>query len=201
MTRIAIYLRVSTENQTTENQKIAIESYCKSQDWKVSKIYEDVGISGAKDNRPALDKLKHDCTKGSFNVVIVHRFDRMARSTSHLLECLNLFQRYGIEFVSVSEAIDTSTSVGRMVYSFLGAVAEFERNLIRERVKAGIVRAKKAGTHCGRPRTGFDIDKALELRKQGLGYKQLAKHFNVSKATLHRYLRNIPLSQNPAISG
>ncbi len=191
MKRAAIYLRVSTSEQTTENQKLAIENYCKVQNWKISKVYDDSGISGAKDDRPGLNQLKKDCTKKAFDVVIVHRFDRMARSTSHLLECLNLFQRYNVEFVSVSEAIDTSTSVGRMVYSFLAAIAEFERNLIKERVKAGIDRAQKTGIHCGRPRKGFDINKALELKRQGMGYKQIAKQFTVSHMTIYRYIKDI----------
>lgn len=191
MKKAAVYLRVSTNDQTTENQRLAIESYCKVQGWEISKVYDDSGISGAKDDRPALNQLKKDCIKNSFDIVIVHRFDRMARSTSHLLECLNLFQRYGIEFVSVSEAIDTSTSVGRMVYSFLGAIAEFERNLIRERVNAGIKRAKQSGVHCGRPRKGYDLGEAIKLHNQGLGLRTIASKLGVSYATIHRGLKSV----------
>jgi len=195
MKRVAIYGRISTSDQCIETQLQAIRQYCKNQEWEVVKEYLDEGISGSKDSRPALNELKEDCRKGKIKGVIVYKFDRLARSTAHLLECLTLFKQYNIDFVSVTEGIDTGTSVGKMVYTFLGAIAEFERELIKERVKAGMERAKNAGIHCGRKRVGFDLEKALELRRQGLGYKQIAKHVTASRSTLHRYLKNIPLSQ------
>ena len=193
MKKIVIYGRISTDDQNIESQLQAVRKYCSNQDWTITKEYIDKGISGSKDSRPSLDKLKSDCKKGTIQAVVVFKFDRIARSTSHLLECLNLFQRYGVDFVSVTEGVDTSTSVGKMVYTFLGAIAEFERSLIQERVKSGIQRAKNVGVHCGRPRIGFDINKAIELKKQGLGYKQIAKVLNhgVSHMTVYRYLKDI----------
>lgn len=195
MKRAAIYMRVSTDGQTTENQRLAIESYCKIQGWKVVRIYEDVGISGSQDKRPGLDSLKADVAKGRFDVVLVWKFDRLARSTSHLLETLSLLQRYGADFVSVTEAVDSSTPAGKMVLTFLAAIAEFERSLIRERVICGLERAKADGTQLGRPRAGFDVNEALRLKREGLSWSQLAKRMPVSSATLRRTLT--PLLNNP----
>jgi DNA invertase Pin-like site-specific DNA recombinase len=184
--KIAIYLRVSTENQTTENQKIAIENYCKAQGWQIAKTYEDVGISGAKYQRPALDAFKAEC--GRYDLLIVWKFDRLARSTTHLLEVLNLLQKNNVDFVSVTEAVDTTTPAGKMVLTFLAAVAEFEREIIRERVLCGLERAKLNGIKLGRPRAGFDVNEALKLRNKGLSWSKLAKKTGVSSATLRRTL-------------
>jgi len=131
---------------------------------------------------------------------VVYKFDRMARSTSHLLECLELFRRNGIDFISISEGIDTSTSVGKMVFTFLGGIAEFERSLIRERVNAGIARAKSDGTHLGRPRKGFDVAEAMKMKSSGLGYKQIALRLGVPRSSVHRCLQPLlTLSQNPPL--
>ena len=198
---VAVYARVSTSDQHVETQLEAVRHYVETQGWDVIKVYEDVGVSGAQDSRPALDELKRDCAKGKFKAIIVYKFDRMARSTSHLLECLQLFQHHGIDFTSISEGIDTSTSVGRMVFTFLGAIAEFERALITERVNAGIARAQAAGTHCGRPRRGIDMAEAVSLQKQGLGVKQIAKRLGIPRSTIHRALQSLKeVSQNPHIS-
>lgn len=188
MKKVAVYCRVSTAEQNTGSQVSAITEYCTRNKWAISKIYEDNGISGKVDDRPALNQLKKDCSKGKFQSVIVFRFDRMARSSTHLLECLELFRKNGIDFISISEGIDTSTAVGKMVFTFLSAISEFERVIIQERVKAGITRAKSAGVHCGRPRKGFDIAEALKLKKGGLGYKQISKKLGIPRATLFRYL-------------
>ena len=193
MKRVVLYLRVSTEGQTTENQRLAIHDYVSRQDgWKVTAEYEDVGVSGAKHDRQGLDALKADAAKRKFDAVVVWKFDRMARSVSHLLETLALFQRYHIDFASVTEAVDTSTAAGRMLLTFLGAVGEFERSLTVERVRCGLARAKANGQALGRPRRGFDLGRALELRSQGLGYKQVAKALGVPRTTLFRYLKAIP---------
>ena len=196
--KISAYLRVSTADQTTENQRMAIESYCTSHNWPSPKIYSDEGISGAKHDRPALDQLKKACIQGKMDVLIVWKFDRLARSTSHLLETLELLQRNGCDFVSVTEAIDTTTPAGKMVLTFLGAVAEFERELIRERVMAGLDRAKANGQKLGRPRVGFDFSKAIELRQEGMGYKRISDLLKVPRSTIFRHLKGIPkTSLNP----
>ena len=195
MKRAAIYLRVSTTDQNVENQRRAIEQYCQLQGWRVAKVYEDVGVSGAQDRREGLDALKKDATKNRFDVVLVWKFDRLARSTQHLLEVLALLQRYGVDFVSTTEAVDSSTPAGKMVLTFLGAIAEFEREIIRERVVCGLERAKANGVQLGRPRAGFDVNEALALKKSGLSWSQLAKRMPVSSATLRRTLT--PLLKNP----
>jgi DNA invertase Pin-like site-specific DNA recombinase len=160
----------------------------------VAKAYEDVGVSGAQDRRVGLDALKSDAAKGRFDVVVVWKFDRLARSTSHLLETLALLQRYAIDFVSVTEAVDTSTPAGKMVTTFLAAVSEFERALITERVVCGLERAKAEGVRLGRPRIGFDVHEALRMKREGRSWNQLSKHLNVSSATLRRMLP--PLLKN-----
>jgi DNA invertase Pin-like site-specific DNA recombinase len=200
MKRAAIYCRVSTTEQTVENQRLAIEQYCKLQNWKVVKIYEDVGVSGAQDRREGLDGLKTDVSLNRFDVVIVWKFDRLARSTAHLLEVLSLLQRYGVDFVSVTEAVDSSTAAGKMVLTFLGAIGEFERSLIRERVVCGLARARTNGTKLGRPRVFFDFQRAIQLRDSGLGYKQVAKALGVPRTTLHRYMKAIPKSTEKVLA-
>ena len=191
MKKVIIYGRISTDEQNIESQLQAVRKYCANQDWTISKEYIDKGISGSKDSRPSLDQLKADCKKGAIQAVVVFKFDRIARSTSHLLECLNLFQRYGVDFVSVTEGVDTSTSVGKMVYTFLGAIAEFERSLIQERVKSGIQRAKASGVHCGRPRKGFDMSEAIQLQSEGWSLRRIADKLGVSYGTVNRALKSV----------
>jgi len=189
--KVAIYCRVSTSGQTTENQKRDLTRYCDSRDWPVAQVFEDVGVSGAKDRRPALDDLMRQAKQKKFNTVVVWKFDRFARSTQHLLQALTEFQALGVDFVSCSEGVDTSTPAGRMVFTFLGAVAEFERSLIKERVKAGIERAQAAGVHCGRPRAAFDVGRAIKMKQEGLGVRRIAKQLGVSKSTIDRALRDV----------
>jgi len=189
-------MRVSTDSQTTENQRLATEQYCRLQNWKIVKVYEDVGISGAQDKRPDLDSLKADVAKGRYDVVLVWKFDRLARSTSHLLETLSLLQRYGADFVSVTEAVDSSTPAGKMVLTFLGAIAEFEREIIRERGCSGIERAKTEGVRLGRPRVGCDVNEAIQMKRGGRSWSQLSKSLGVSSATLRRVVP--PLLKYPS---
>ena len=193
--RAGCYVRCSTINQTTENQSIALRQYCERQGWTISKTYEDQAISGTQHDRPSLNAMLADAQRGEFDVVVVWKIDRLARSTAHLLEILNLLRASHVDFCSSTQGIDTTTAHGRMVFTFLGAIAEFERELITERVTAGIARAKQNGVQFGRPRVGFDINKALELRKGGLSWGQLAKRMGVSSATLRRAI--YPLLKTP----
>jgi DNA invertase Pin-like site-specific DNA recombinase len=147
MKRAAVYMRVSTKNhgQTTETQAVALPDYAVRRGLDIIEEYRDEGISGSKDSRPALDRLMKDARARKFDVVIVARFDRFARSVSHLLRALDEFSHLGVDFVSLSESIDTSTPMGKMIFTVLAAVAELERNLIKERVQMGIARARKQG--------------------------------------------------------
>ena len=151
--RAAIYARVSTTNgQDPTVQTRELREYCQRRGWDVTGEYVDAGISGAKDSRPELNKLNSDAHRRQFDAVVVWKFDRFARSVSHLLRALETFQALGIEFVSLTEGVDTSTPAGKMVFTVLGAVAELERSLIRERVRAGLRNAKAKGKLVGRPR-------------------------------------------------
>ncbi len=148
--RAAVYARVSTAEQNTEGQEAELKEYAKNRGWEVTKVYRDK-VSGTTRSRPALDELMADAKKRKLDIVLVWRFDRFARSVSHLLQALETFRTVGIEFVSISEQIDTSTPTGKMIFTVLGAVAELERSLIAERVRLGIQNARRKGKQLGRP--------------------------------------------------
>src|SRR5260370_14950238 len=169
--RVALYIRISTGDQNADLQENERTGYCGFRKWEIVETYSDT-MSGAKDKRPALDRLMADARRGKFDVVGVWRFDRFARSTSHLLRALEEFQSLGIDFVSLRESIDTSTPTGKMVFTILGAVGELERSTIRERVMAGQKAAKKRGVRFGRPLVEVDTEHVLSLRKQGLSWRE-----------------------------
>ena len=179
MKRAALYMRVSTKGhrQTTDTQALALGDYAAHRGFEIIGEYRDEGISGSKDSRPALDRLMKDARARKFDVVVVARFDRFARSVSHLLRALEEFSHLAVDFVSLSESIDTSTPMGKMIFTVLGAVAELERNLIRERVMMGLDRAKRQGKTLGRPRTLVDRDRVVALRAKGLsGCPKISSH-------------------------
>jgi DNA invertase Pin-like site-specific DNA recombinase len=148
--RVSMYIRVSTEVQNTDGQEAEMKEYVKHRGWEVTRVYRDK-MSGTKASRPALDELMADASKRKMDIVLVWRFDRFARSVSHLLQALETFRTVGIEFASLSEQIDTSTPTGKMTFTVLGAVAELERSLIVERVRMGLQSARKKGKRLGRP--------------------------------------------------
>jgi DNA invertase Pin-like site-specific DNA recombinase len=186
--KAAIYARVSTANngQDPRVQTRELGEFCERRGWTVMPEYVDVGISGTKEKRPALDRLMADAHRRKFDVVVVWRFDRFARSVSHLLRALETFQSLGIEFVSLSEQMDTSTPTGKMVFTVLGAVAELERSLIVERVKAGLRNVRAKGKRLGRPPKTVDAPTVARLRKQGRSWRAIASQLGVGLATLHR---------------
>ena len=185
--KAAIYARVSTNNgQDPGLQTRELREYCECRKWQIAGEYVDTGICGAQDRRPQLDRMMADAHKRRFDVVAVWKFDRFARSVSHLLRALDTFRVLGIEFVSLSEAIDTATPAGRMVFTVLGAVAELERSLIVERVKAGLRNARAKGKRLGRPRVSVDAHRIATLRAQGLGWKKIASKMGIGVGTLYR---------------
>src|SRR5437867_1270695 len=190
MKRAALYMRVSTKGhgQTTETQAVALREYASHRGCEIVEEYPDTGISGSKDSRPALDKLMKDARTRRFDVVIVARFDRFARSISHLLRALEEFNHLGIDFVSLSESIDTSKPMGKMIFTVLGAVAELERNLIKERVHMGIRRARKEGKQLGRPKRVFDREKARTML-QSMSAREVARQLGVSRGVVERALQ------------
>ncbi len=187
--KAAIYARVSTANngQDPTVQTRELEEYCQRRGWKVAGQYVDVGISGAKEKRPELSRLMADAHRRKFDAVIVWKFDRFARSVSHLLRALETFKALGIEFVSLSEQMDTSTPTGKMVFTVLGAVAELERSLIAERVKAGLRNARAKGKRLGRPRVAVDAARVARLRASGKSWATIADELGIGEGTVRRH--------------
>ena len=185
--RAAIYARVSTSNgQDPHMQTRELREYCQRRGWEIAGDYVDVGVSGAKDSRPELNRLIGDAHRRQFDAVVVWKFDRFARSVSHLLRALETFQALGIEFVSLTEGVDTSTPMGKMVFTVLGAVAELERSLIRERVRAGLRNARAKGKLIGRPRVKADVAHILDLRAQGLSWLAIGEKLGLGEGTVRR---------------
>jgi DNA invertase Pin-like site-specific DNA recombinase len=162
-----------------------LREYCQRRAWDIAGEYVDQGMRGATDSRPELNRLMADAHKRRFEVVCVWRFDRFARSVSHLLRALETFKALGIDFVSYSEQMDTSTPAGKMVFTVLGAVAELERSLIVERVRAGLRNARAKGKRLGRPRVSVDPDQVARLRAQGTSWRAISKQLGVSIGTAH----------------
>jgi DNA invertase Pin-like site-specific DNA recombinase len=196
-TRLAIYARVSTSNhgQDVNLQLRELRQFAEARGWPVAGEYVDAGVSGTKDSRPELNRLMADAHKRRFEVVCVWRFDRFARSVSHLLRALQTFKSLGIDFVSFSEQMDTSTPAGKMVFTVLGAVAELERSLIVERVRAGLRNARAKGKRLGRPRVAVDTARIAGLRAQGLSWPRIARELGVSVGSVYAAGRS--LSNNP----
>ena len=190
--RAAIYARVSTSNngQDPRVQTREIREYCERRGWQIAGEYVDAGISGAKDSRPELNKLMADAHRRRFDAGVVRKFDRFARSVSHLLRALENFNALGVGFVSLSEQIDTSTPTGKMVFTVLGAVAELERSLIAERVRAGLRNARAKGTRLGRPRISVDASRVARLRAEGRTVREIAVALGVSRSLVHKTLAN-----------
>src|SRR6266404_8578975 len=176
-TKVAIYARVSTVNggQDPTMQTRELEEYCHRRGWHVFDTYVDNGFSGKKDSRPQLNRMMQDAHERRFDVVVVWRFDRFARSVSHLLRALDTFNTQGIQFVSLSEQVDTSTPTGKMIFTVLGAVAELERNLIVERVRAGLRHARSKGKKLGRPKKSVDAAQVRSMRTAGESWRTIAK--------------------------
>ncbi len=170
--RCAIYARVSTDGQDESLQLTALRELVTQRGWELKATYIDHGVS-SRSVRPELERMMRDAHKRRFDVIAVWKFDRFARSTRELVFALEQFQALGIDFISVTQAIDTSGPMGKLVFSVLAAIAEFERELIRERVVAGVKEAQRRGKHCGRPAKIFDIEHAAELRQGGLSWRKL----------------------------
>ena len=195
----AIYARVSTINagQDPTLQTRELKEYCQRRGWQVFDCYVDNGFSGKKDSRPQLNRMMQDAHERRFDVVVVWRFDRFARSVSHLLRALETFDSLGVQFVSLSEQVDTSTPTGKMVFTVLGAVAELERNLIVERVRAGLRHARAKGKQLGRPKKSIDVAKIKSLRAAGASWRVIARRMGVSVGSVFAVAK-CARPQNPA---
>jgi DNA invertase Pin-like site-specific DNA recombinase len=165
-----------------------LSEFAEVRGWQVAGEYLDAGVSGAKDSRPELNRLMVDAHKRRFDVVCVWRFDRFARSVSHLLRALETFNALGIAFVSLSENVDTTTPTGKMIFTILGAVAELERSLIAERVRAGLRNAKAKGKRIGRPTAIVDASQIAILRAAKVSWRKIEQKLGVSARTARRAL-------------
>jgi len=163
--KVAIYLRVSTSDQTTLNQEIELKSYCERLDYEITDIYKDEGVSGSKTSRPELDRLLQDMRLKKFEAIIVWKFDRLGRSTQHLLQVLEEMKNKNVRLIATSQNIDTDTPMGKFFFVILSGFAEMEREIIRERIQLGLERRKKQGKKLGRPKGSKDKGR----RKKG-GY-------------------------------
>ena len=195
--RVAIYARVSTSNghQDPQLQRRELRVYAERRGWALVEEYIDAGVSGAKDSRPALNRLMADAHRRRFDAILVWKLDRYARSLRHLVNALAELEALGVAFVSLRDNLDLSTPSGRLMFQIIGAMAEFERALIQERVRAGLRNARAKGTRLGRPRVAVNVEELATLREQGLSWAQITTETGVSKGTAQRALTGLP--RNP----
>jgi len=184
--KVAIYARVSTSNhgQDVSLQTREQHRFAEARGWQVFDDYIDQGVSGSKDSRPELTRLMADARRRKFDIVLVWKLDRFGRSLRHLVNALAEFESLNISFVSLSDNLDLSTASGRLMFNIIGAMAEFERELIRERVKAGMKNAKAKGVRIGRPRTEIDASQIACLRDGGASLREIAARLGVSLGTV-----------------
>ncbi len=192
--QVGIYARVSTidKGQDVGMQLRELEAYAKARGWTVQDRYLDEGVSGSQTRRPGLDRLRAACRRRQVDVVLVWRLDRLGRSLKHLIMMLDELQSLGVAFVALHEQIDCTTATGQLMLHLLGAFAEFERALIRERVKAGLAHARAKGQRLGRPRLKIDPARVESFRKDGRSIRQIAQTLHVSPASVHKTLNLIP---------
>jgi len=187
MKRAAIYARVSTNNgQHPEMQLAELRTYCERRGWKVAGEFVDVGISGAKEHRPGLDKLLSLCGKRLVKAVVVYRYDRFARSLRQLVNALEEFRTLGVDFISIHEGVDTTTANGRLVFGIFASVAEFERELVRGRVVSGLAAAKARGQRLGGPTVPVNVPQIALLREEGLSWAAIATKLGIGESTARR---------------
>jgi DNA invertase Pin-like site-specific DNA recombinase len=184
--RVGIYARVSTGEQSCDAQLRDLRTYCEARGLTIVREYVDTGVSGTKDSRPALNELVNDSRKRRLDIVLVWRFDRFARSTKHLLLALEEFRTLGIQFISYQENLDTTSALGQALFTIVSAVAQLERDLICERVRCGLRNARAKGKRLGRPTVEIDLARLNDLRAQGLGWRKVAKQLGVGVATAVR---------------
>jgi len=193
MKKVAVYLRVSTENlknghmQDTGMQRLDIENYLKAKGIVDFEVYEDKGFSGTKKDRPALKRMMQDCRDGKISMVVCYKLDRLFRSLKNLLDTVTEFQTLGVEFVSTKDSIDMSCASGRLLFNILGSFAEFEAATIKERVNSGLANARSKGVVLGRPyKKGHNV--VAKLKEQGKTVQEIAQHTGLSVRSVQRTL-------------
>ena len=199
--RAALYARVSTtgKGQDVGLQLDELRQVAEQRGWDVYDVFIDDGISGSTDSRPALDRMMADAQAGRFDLVAVWKLDRLGRSVQHVLALLDQLGSQGIEFVSLRDTgLDTTTPAGRLFTAIIAAFGAFERDIIRERVIAGVRRAQAQGKHCGRPRVHLDLRPAVAMLEGGHSLREAAESMSVSRSTLRRRLKEAGMWPPPA---
>jgi DNA invertase Pin-like site-specific DNA recombinase len=195
--RVGLYCRVSTTGQTAENQLLALRAFATARGWVITE-FVDAGVSGAKEKRPGLDALLAAARARKVDVVACVKLDRLARSVSHLVALAKELEVLGVDLVVLDQAIDTTTPSGRLLFHVLASISEFERDLIRDRVLAGLKRAKAQGVRLGRPRAAVDTLRARGMLAEGKSLRQVARVLHVARATL---ARAVPRTAGPKTPG
>jgi len=191
--RVALYARVSTlNNQDPEMQLSELREYAGRRGWRITEEYTDQGVSGCKESRPALNRLMSDACRRRFDAILVWKIDRFGRSLKHLVNALAELAALGVAFVSLRDNLDLSTPSGRLMFQIIGAMAEFERALIQERVRAGLRNARAKGRRLGRPRVPVDASRIATLRAQGRSWSQITAEMRIGKGTAQRAFASVP---------
>jgi DNA invertase Pin-like site-specific DNA recombinase len=186
---VALYARVSTDGQDPELQLSALRAHAANRGWVIVGEFIDQGYSGAKEKRPALDRLMKTAWAGGLQAVLVWRFDRFARSVKHLIKALEEFRSLNLNFISLQEQFDTSTPIGQAMFTIIGVMAQLERDIIRERVRVGLDVARARGTRLGRPSVRVNQDELTALQTGGLSLHEMARQLRCSRSTVRRRLK------------
>jgi DNA invertase Pin-like site-specific DNA recombinase len=198
--RVAIYCRVSTRDQHSRNQTLDLRRYSKARHWNIVAECIDEGLSGTKDNRPQLKAVMDMARQRKIDILLVWRFDRFSRSVRQLTNSLDELKDLGVDFVSFSEALDTTTPTGALLYHLIAAISAFERSILIERVHAGLRRARSQGKRLGRPKAEFDINEARRLLKEGKTMTEVGSVLGVSRMTIGRKLGRIVQKPRPKLA-
>ncbi len=200
--KVALYLRVSTIDQDPESQGREVRQFVAAHGWETIETYQDVGVSGARARRPALDQLIKDAWHGRFEAVVVWDLSRMARSTLNALQLLQEFEQMNVRLIAVKQTFDTNTPLGRAFFTLAAMFAELERSILIERVRAGMARAKAEGKRIGRPVRRVDLEQLRRLRAEGLSIRQIARRMGTPSSTVAKRLQLLaPSIAGPATSG
>lgn len=188
--KVALYCRVSTTDQEVQTQLDVLRRLCTHQSYEIYKEYIDIGESGKKSSRPSFDQMLKDMRQYKFRAIIVYKLDRIGRSLPHLINLFEEFSKKGIQFISATQNINSTTPEGKLFMRMLMILAEYERELTVDRVKAGMRRAKRQGKIIGRPKTGIGGAEVLALRSQGLSIRKIAKKLQCSYGTVYRIVKS-----------
>jgi DNA invertase Pin-like site-specific DNA recombinase len=199
MKRAALYLRVSTVDQNPETQALDLRQFAVQRGLEIVETYTDHGVSGTKARRPALDKMMEDARRHKFDVLVVWACDRLARSTKHLLQVLDELNGFGIQFLSQREAIDTEGPLGRAIIVIVSAIAELEKSMTTERIRAGVRRARLEGRQIGRARLDINRQQVVMDRRTGMSLTNVAKRHNISRASVYRLMKEAAGNSDAAV--